>query len=45
VEVKSFADGSVGLRESIDRLQIGMTREQWDAFIAGVKAGEFDDLT
>jgi len=44
VEVRVLADGTVGLRDSKDTTKpphIFTTRE-WDAFVAGVRAGEFD---
>lgn len=47
VEVAALADGGVAVRNS--RHQAGpalvYTRAEIAAFVAGVKAGEFDDLT
>jgi hypothetical protein len=44
VEVRQFEDGTVGLRDSkdISRPAHLFTRREWTAFIAGVRAGEFD---
>ncbi|GAA4682400.1 DUF397 domain-containing protein [Streptomyces buecherae] len=45
LEVAAGPDGRVYLRESRDRDQVVVTtRAKWDAFIKGVKAGEFDDF-
>ena len=44
VEVAQFADGTVALRDSKDVRKTAhvFDREEWSAFIAGVKNGEFD---
>jgi hypothetical protein len=45
VEVGRAPDGSVVVRDSKDpeRCQaLTFTREEWSAFVSGVKAGEFD---
>lgn len=44
VEVARLADGSVALRDSKDLAKAAhvFDREEWTAFIAGVKNGEFD---
>lgn len=44
VEVAYLPDGGVALRDSKDRglAPHHFTREEWAAFIAGVKNGEFD---
>ncbi|MEU3964546.1 DUF397 domain-containing protein [Streptomyces buecherae] len=45
LEVAAGPDDRVYLRESRDRDQVVVTtRAKWDAFIKGVKAGEFDDF-
>lgn len=43
VEV-AFVDGAVAVRDSKDRQGPALiyTREEWDAFLGGVKDGEFD---
>ena len=44
VEVAHLADGTVAVRDSKDvrkRAQV-FDREEWSAFIAGVKSGDFD---
>lgn len=45
VEVKPYDDG-IGVRNSRDPLgeELMFTRGEWSAFIAGAKAGEFDEL-
>ena len=46
VETAALPDGTVGVRNSDDP-DAGMvvyTRAEIDAFVKGVKAGEFDDL-
>jgi len=45
VEVGHTA-GAVGLRDSKnpDGPELWFTPEEWDAFVSGVKAGEFDDM-
>jgi hypothetical protein len=44
VEVAHLADGKVAVRDSKDagRAAHVFDREQWSAFITGVKNGEFD---
>jgi hypothetical protein len=44
VEVAHLADGSVAIRDSKDVRKAAhvFDREEWSAFIAGVKNGEFD---
>jgi hypothetical protein len=44
VEVGRTSDGDVVVRDSKDRSQeaLAFTAEEWTAFVAGVKAGEFD---
>ena len=44
VEVARLADGSVALRDSKDVRKAAhlFDREEWSAFITGVKNGEFD---
>jgi len=44
VEVRLLADGSVALRDSKDVSKVPhiFTRHEWHAFLAGVRAGEFD---
>jgi Domain of unknown function (DUF397) len=44
VEVARLADGSVALRDSKDVRKSAhvFDREEWSAFITGVKNGEFD---
>jgi hypothetical protein len=44
VEVAQLADGSVALRDSKDLRKAAhvFDREEWSAFITGVKDGEFD---
>jgi hypothetical protein len=43
VEVGRTADGTVLVRDTKDRAQaLSFTDEEWVAFVAGVKAGEFD---
>lgn len=43
VEARAIGAGAVALRSSdlpLDKLRI--TREEWDAFLVAVKAGQFD---
>lgn len=44
VEVGRTPDGAVLVRDAKDRAQqaLAFTAEEWTAFVAGVKAGEFD---
>ena len=44
VEVGRSSDGLVLVRHTKDRTQeaLSFTDEEWAAFVAGVKAGEFD---
>jgi hypothetical protein len=44
IEVGQASDGEVILRDTKDRTRpaLAFTGEEWAAFIAGVKAGEFD---
>jgi hypothetical protein len=45
VEVGQLAGGSVAVRDSKDperRASLVFTVEEWSAFVAGVKNGEFD---
>ena len=44
VEVGRSPDGTVLVRDTKDRAQqpLTFTDEEWVAFVAGVKAGEFD---
>ena len=44
VEVGRSADGAVLVRDTKDRAQqtLAFTADEWTAFVAGVKAGEFD---
>jgi hypothetical protein len=45
VEVGTGPDGSVIVRDSKDderSVALAFTREEWIAFVRGVKAGEFD---
>jgi len=44
VEVGRTSDGVVLVRDTKDRAQeaLAFTDEEWAAFVAGVKAGEFD---
>ena len=44
VEVGRTSEGDVLVRDSKDRSQeaLAFTPEEWTAFVAGVKAGEFD---
>lgn len=46
VEVAGLDDGSVALRDSkVGGSPYIFTSREWDAFLAGVKAGEFDRST
>ena len=44
VEVAPLPDGTISLRDSKDtsRAPHSFTPEEWAAFVAGVKVGEFD---
>jgi len=44
VEVGRTPDGAVLVRDTKNRAQqaLAFTEEEWAAFVAGVKAGEFD---
>jgi Domain of unknown function (DUF397) len=46
VEVAHLPGGGVAIRDSKDRSKAAHTfdRGEWDAFIAGAKAGEFDPI-
>ncbi len=46
VQVASLPDGGVGVRDSKDPdgPVLAFTPAEWQAFLAGVKAGEFDAL-
>lgn len=41
VEVAHVDDGAVMVRDA-EGYHLRYTREEWDAFVRGVKAGEFD---
>ncbi|MDT3397255.1 DUF397 domain-containing protein [Streptomyces sp. B1866] len=44
LEVAAGPDGQIYMRESNDPDTVVVTtRAKWDAFVKGVKAGEFDD--
>ena len=44
VEVRRFDDGTVGLRDSKNTSKAAhiFTAREWQAFLAGARAGEFD---
>ena len=44
VEVRMLADGTIGVRDSKDTSKPAhvFTPHEWHAFVAGVRAGEFD---
>jgi hypothetical protein len=46
VEVAQLADGSVALRDSKDTRKAAhvFDRDEWAAFVSGVKNGEFDPV-
>jgi Domain of unknown function (DUF397) len=46
VEVATATDGSVGVRDSKQRGEgpvLEFTPAEWEAFVGGVKGGEFDE--
>ncbi|HEX4093263.1 MAG TPA: DUF397 domain-containing protein [Trebonia sp.] len=47
VEIADIADGQVGMRDSKDVTGpvLGITPEEWRAFLGGVRNGEFDNFT
>ena len=44
VEIANLPEGGVAIRDgkAVPGPVLRFTRQEWDAFIAGVKAGEFD---
>jgi Domain of unknown function (DUF397) len=47
VEVAMATDGSIGVRDSKQRGQgpvLEFTPTEWEAFVGGVKGGEFDEV-
>ena len=44
IQAKFNDDGTVHMRSSERPATLWFTRAEWDAFVAGVKGGEFDDL-
>ena len=46
VEVASLPDGEIGVRDSKDREGpvLVFTRGEWDAFLGGVRNGEFGEV-
>jgi hypothetical protein len=47
VEIAFAADGSIGVRDSKQKGQgpvLEFTPAEWDAFLGGVKVGEFDQV-
>jgi hypothetical protein len=47
VEVGQMPGGSVTVRDTKDsdrRMALVFTHDEWDAFVKGVKAGEFDPV-
>lgn len=45
VEVAEMATGEVIVRSSLNTARdVELTRGEWDTFLAGAKAGEFDEL-
>lgn len=45
VEVSAIGQGAVYLRSSLaPDVMLPVTRDEWDAFVASVKAGDFDTL-
>lgn len=44
-EVAPLPDGGIAMRNSQDPgVILRYTRAEWDAFMSGIKGGEFDDL-
>jgi Domain of unknown function (DUF397) len=46
VEVSDLSEGAIGVRNSRDREGpvLRFTRDEWYAFLGGVRKGEFDDF-
>jgi hypothetical protein len=46
VEVASLPDGAIGVRDSKDSEGpvLRFTSDEWDAFLGGVRLGEFDNF-
>jgi Domain of unknown function (DUF397) len=46
VEIANIADGQVGMRDSknITGPVLGISREEWRAFLGGIRNGEFDSF-
>jgi hypothetical protein len=46
VEVSDLPEGAIGVRNSRDREGpvLRFTRDEWHAFLGGVRQGEFDDF-
>lgn len=44
VQVKFNEDDTVYMRATFSSAVLWFTKAEWDAFTAGVKLGEFDDL-
>jgi Domain of unknown function (DUF397) len=46
IEIGRLANGQVAFRDTKDRSQPALifANEEWLAFVAGIRAGEFDDL-
>lgn len=45
VEAVAIGEGTVAIRSTLAPSDIlRVTREEWDAFVAGVKAGDFDTV-
>jgi Domain of unknown function (DUF397) len=46
IEVGRLANGQIAFRDSKDRSwpMLIFTNDEWLAFVAGVRAGEFDEL-
>jgi hypothetical protein len=47
VEIANIADGQVGMRDSknITGPVLGISREEWRAFLGGIRNGEFDSFS